>query len=169
MRLALFWSLSKGITLEGGHIATLQALGLQDVMVAQPDSDDIDENTAANTLAKTLVPDADGQGLRLTQPQNGRVNIMAHRAGVTMLDVDRINALNRIDPMITLATLPHLKRVGAGVMLATIKIISYAVAKKNLAKACDAVQALPMGHPDRFAMSIRAAVRTTATLIETQP
>ena len=89
---------------------------------------------------------------------------MSMRAGLFNPDVARITALNRIDPMITLATLPHLKRVEAGVMLATIKVISYGVPERELAEACRVVS---HGGDTPFAMSINGATIKTATLIET--
>ena len=162
-----FASLSKGISLGAGQIASLKALGVRDVVVARLGDADIAEDQAAMQLAQTLVPDADGQGVRLTLAKTGRVNVMAHRAGLVMLDVDRITAMNRIDPMITVATLPHLKRVTAGVMLATIKIISYGVARSALDQACAAIAPQAVEQSGGFAMSIRPAVLKTATLIET--
>ena len=160
-------SLSKGIVLGEGHIAALQALGLQEVTVARLEDGDIGEDEAATRLAKTLVPDEAGQKLRLTKAKAGRVNIMAHGAGLVRLDVARINALNQVDPMITLATVPHLKRVTAGMMLGTIKIISYGVSGDSLARACAEVERLPEGQLHPFAMSIQGAHLKTATLIET--
>lgn len=160
-------SLSKGIVLGDGHIAALNAFGIETVTVARLENGDVDENTAATRLANALVSDGDTQGVRLTKAKTGRVNVMSHRVGLVQLDVDRITTLNRTDPMITLATVPDLKRVTAGVMLATIKVISYAVPEANIARACAAVAAHPDGHTQRFAMNIRTAVLTTATLIET--
>ncbi len=65
--------------------------------------------------------------------------------------------------MITLANLPDLKRVEAGVMLATIKGISYAVEHSQLEQAC---RILAQDH-DSPAMTIKSAILKTATLIET--
>lgn len=160
-------SLSKGIVLGAGHLAALQALGIRSVVVARLDDGDVGEDDAATQLAQALVPDANEQGLRLTKAKTGRVNIMAHRAGLTVLDADRITAFNRIDTMITVATVPNLKRVTAGVMLATIKVISYGVSAASVAQACDAVAPEPLGDANRHALAIRTAVYRTATLIET--
>lgn len=160
-------SLSKGIVLGDGHIATLQALGIEAVTVARLSETDVGEDDAATLLAKALVPNASDQGLRLTKAKAGRVNLFAHRAGLLMLDIDRIMALNRIDPMITVATLPDLKRVTAGVMIATIKVISYGVPRHHVEQACSAIAAQIDETAAPFAISIRPAVLKTATLIET--
>lgn len=154
-------SLSKGVVLEAGHITSLRAFGLSEVTVARLEDGDVGEDDAALRLAQALVPDPDRQGLRLTGAKTGRVNIMAHRAGLLMVDAARIAALNQVDPMVTFASLPDLKRVSAGVMVGTIKIISYGVAQANLDAAC---AALAGGEP---ALNIQSATLKTATLIET--
>ena len=50
-------------------------------------------------------------------------------AGVLVVDKDAIDKLNRIDEAVTLATLPAFKPVVEGEMIATVKIIPFAVAK----------------------------------------
>ena len=50
------------------------------------------------------------------------------RAGVLVVDKDAIDRLNRIDEAVTLATLPAFKPVVEGEMIATVKIIPFAVA-----------------------------------------
>jgi len=156
-------SLSKGITLEAGHLETLRNFGFQDVTVAQLEDGDVLEDEAAMRLARALVPDEDAQGLRLTPASSGRVNIMAHRAGLLDLDVARITAMNRVDATITVATLPNLKRVTAGVMVASIKVIPYALPEAVIQKVGDAAGSDGFA----FAMNLRQAVLKTATLIET--
>jgi molybdenum cofactor cytidylyltransferase len=97
-------------------VLALSALGTSDVMVARLETGDVGEDDAALQLAQALVPDPEGQGMRLTKASTGRVNIMSMRAGLFVPDAARIIALNRVDPMITLATLPDLKRVEARVI-----------------------------------------------------
>lgn len=157
-------ALSKGIVLGEGHLIALNALGIKTVTVARLETNDVGEDAAAQRLAQALVPDPEAQGMRLTKAATGRVNIMSMRAGLFDPDVERITALNRIDPMITLATLPSLKRVEAGVMLATIKVIAYAVPESELDAACAVVSGAKAGGG---AMTIRGALIKTATLIET--
>ena len=48
-----------------------------------------------------------------------------------------IDAINAVDPGITLATLDHLKAVNAGRMVATVKIIPYGVPEAAVARALD--------------------------------
>ena len=151
--------LRKGETLTQAHIAALQDAGHAQVIAAQLEPGDVAENEAAAHLAEALVPDPDQAGLRLTTAFTGRVNLMANGPGVAVLDVDRLHALNRINPMITLATVPPFQQMRAGGMVGTVKIISYAVPGADLEAACDAA---------RGAVHMAVPVLKTATLIVTE-
>ena len=118
--------LRKGCTLGAAELARLRAGGVAEVVVARADPDDIAEDDAARAVADALVPD--GASLSLRAVGTGRVNIVADGPGLVDLDADAIHAVNAVDPAITLATLPPLMRVEAGTMVATVKIIPYAVA-----------------------------------------
>ncbi len=123
----------KGRRLDSGDLDRLRAEGVEEVVVARPAEDDLDEDAAADRIAAALVPEPEGTGLRVTEASTGRVNLYATRPGVLALDVAAIERLNVIDPMVTLATLPPFKRVAPGQMVATVKIISYAVAGRLVA------------------------------------
>lgn len=150
--------LRKGTVLTRNDLTALAASGLHEVTVARLADSDLHEDAAATQIAAALVPDPAGQGLRLTVAATGRVNIYAMAAGVVVLDVAAIHALNRVNPMITVATVPPFQRIDAGGMVATVKIIAYGVDQGDVARACGAASAaLRLAQP-RFA---------TATLIET--
>ena len=151
--------LPKGRVLSPPDIARLDKAGIAQVTVARLDPQDVPEDDAALALAQALVPDPDAQGLRLSGAGAGRVNLIAAGPGLIEIDVAAVSALNGIEPMITLATLPPLKRVVAGAMVATVKIIAYAVDRAQLAAACDAA---------RGAMRLLPPQIATATLIETR-
>lgn len=127
--------------------------------VARFEAGDVDENAAAAHLARALVPDAVGQNLRISAAGAGRVNLYATCAGIVDIDAQAVSALNDIHPMITLATVPRWHRTDADGMVATIKIISYAVPQTALAQACSKASA---------AMAVRPPAYGSATLIETQ-
>ena len=55
-----------------------------------------------------------------------------------MVDKSLIDAINGVDPAITIATVQHHATVEAGQMVATVKIIPFAVAENLLAQAEDA-------------------------------
>ena len=127
--------LRKGRVLTGADLAALKEAGRAEVIVAQLEPGDVDEDTAAGALAAALVPDAEAAGLIVETPFTGRVNIRASGPGVVGMDARAIAALNAIDPMITLATVPEHQRVTERMMVGTVKIISYAVPKAALDQA----------------------------------
>lgn len=128
--------LRKGCLLGATEIAQLKALGRTEVIAARLDDADLHEDAAALAIAHALVPDPTAMGLDLRSVGTGRVNLHAHTAGVVDVLADRVNALNAVDPMITLATVPRWQRVAAGEMVATVKIIAYGVARSAVAEAC---------------------------------
>lgn len=133
--------LRKGQVLGAKEIAALHAAGIAEIVVARLEAGDVTEDLAAARLAGALVPDPAGQGLSPSVAFTGRVNLNATGPGVVELDVAAIHALNLIHPAITLATLPPLHRVEAGMLVGTVKIITYAVPDAALAAACAAARA----------------------------
>jgi len=130
--------LRKGMTLDGEAIARLGAEGHESVIVARLEPGDLHENDAAEALPRALVPDPAAVGLRLTAPFTGRVNVIAEGPGLVRLDVAAVEAFNRVNPMITVATVPPFQQMGAGGMVATIKVISYAVPEADVMRAARA-------------------------------
>lgn len=128
--------LKKGVTLTEADLAALAGEGVSEVIVARPEPGDLPEDDAAARLAAALVPDPEAANLRLTDPFAGRVNLIAATAGVAVLDVAALEAFNRVHPMITLATVPPFQQMAAGGMVATIKVISYAVPGRDVDRAC---------------------------------
>lgn len=127
--------LRKGLTLDVDHLQSLTAAGLSEVIVARLEPGDLHENEAAGRLAAALVPDPDAAGLRLTEPFTGRVNLIATGPGVVRLNVAALEQFNTVHPMITLATVPPLQQMAVGGMVATIKVISYAVPGEDVERA----------------------------------
>jgi molybdenum cofactor cytidylyltransferase len=121
--------------LTSADLAALKEAGRAEVIVAQLEPGDVDEDTAAGALAAALVPDPAAAGLIVETPFTGRVNIRASGPGVVGMDAEAIAALNAVDPMITLATVPEHQRVTEKMMVGTVKIISYAVPKAALDRA----------------------------------
>jgi molybdenum cofactor cytidylyltransferase len=150
--------LRKGRVLEAADLAALAAEGCSSVVVAQLEPGDLDENTAAARLAEALVPDPVAQGLNRSDAFTGRVNLNATGPGIVDLDAAAIHDLNRVDPAITLATLPRFCRVEAGTLVGTVKIISYGVAGAAVERACSLAHA---------ALTVRPMVLRHAGLILT--
>lgn len=133
-----------GGRLKKGHVLGAEDLGklaeaeIAEVTVARPDAGDLSENDAAEMLAGAIHDGA--EGLHLSAPFTGRVNLVADGPGVVLLEAERINAANAVDPMITVATVPPYRQIHAGGMVATVKIISYAVAERAVAEAAEAAR-----------------------------
>ena len=145
--------LRKGLVLGEGDIDALKAAQIADVTVATLEAGDVAENDAADRLADALM--ADSTGLSRSAAFAGRVNLIADTAGVAVLDVAALHAVNNIDPMITVATVPPHHQLRRGDMVATIKIISYAVAEDALGKAvAQAKAAITMVKPQLTAATL---------------
>jgi molybdenum cofactor cytidylyltransferase len=117
--------LKKGTLIGSAEVAALEAAGIKDIVVARLEPDDVSEDVAAADIARAVS----GQGVHVDRAFTGRANLFAQSAGVLVVDKDAIDRLNRVDEAITLATLPAYKPVVAGEMIATVKIIPFAVAK----------------------------------------
>ncbi len=125
-------TLRKGSTITRDMAAKLEADGVREVVAVSLDSDDIGEDAAAGRLAAILA----GDNLRVEAPFTGRCNLFATTPGILLIDRRRIDAVNGVDESVTVATLPAFKPVEEGEMVATVKIIPYAVAAATLARAC---------------------------------
>ncbi|MFM7445952.1 MAG: molybdopterin biosynthesis protein, partial [Tabrizicola sp.] len=130
--------LRKGCTLGPEEIAQLRATGRSEVIAARLGPTDLHEDAAALAIAQALVPDPDSAGLVLRPVGTGRVNLHAQGPGIVEVLADRVDALNAVDPMLTLATVPRWQRLAVGEMAATVKVIAYGVAKASVAAACAA-------------------------------
>ncbi|WP_422374354.1 NTP transferase domain-containing protein [Roseibium sp.] len=126
-----------GRVLKKGHHLTqedcdeLAAQGIDSLVIARLDPQDIGEDAAAERLAQSAM----GPGVSPDDAFTGRMNLYADRDGVLVVDAAAITAANRIDPAITFATLPNHSKVGAGRMVATAKIISFALPEDKVSAA----------------------------------
>ena len=121
-------SIRKGTRLADEHLARLRNAGIGEVVVARLEEDDVHEDVAARTIAEAVA----GEGLEVEAPVTGRCNLLATTAGVVVVDRQAIDRLNRIDPAITIATVPEYAAVSPGQMVATVKIIPFAVPRARL-------------------------------------
>lgn len=150
--------LRKGASLTSADLVRVAAAGHAEVVAARLDPGDVGEDEAALRIAQALAPDPGAAGMRTTAANAGRVNLYAVRPGVLELDSPGIEAMNRLHPMITLATLPQYARTRDRSMIATVKIISYGVEEKAVDAAAEIV---------RGAIRVRPVKMKTAVLIQT--
>lgn len=124
-------TLAKGRRLSAADIERLGDAGLETLTVARLDPGDIGEDEAAARLATALG----GPGIEASSPGTGRVNLHAGKNGVFRAVKSAVDRINAVDPGITLATLADFAPVTSGRMVATVKIIPYAVGEAALDRA----------------------------------
>ncbi len=120
--------LKKGTVLDAAAIAALRTAGHSEIIAARLAPDDVPENEAADRMARAF----DAPLLSRRRATTGRVNLHADAAGLLRVDAVAIDAINGIDEGFTAATLPDYAPVAAGDMVATIKIIPFAVSAAAL-------------------------------------
>ncbi len=123
--------MKKGRYLSAQDVAALAKAGVGEVIAARLEMGDVDEDTAANAIAKACK----GNGARLQAAFTGRCNLYADAPGVVVIDPGRVDRLNRLHEAITIATLAPNEAVEAGQMLATIKIIPFAAPRAAVDQA----------------------------------
>lgn len=118
-----------GAMLKKGHVVTevdvaaLLAAGATHVAAVRLDADDVDEDAAAARIAAAIT----GPSLTVAVAATGRANVFAAARGVLVVGRARLDALNTLDEAITVATVPPYSVVEVGAMVATVKIIPFAV------------------------------------------
>ncbi|WP_027171936.1 molybdopterin-binding protein [Methylobacterium sp. 10] len=121
----------KGRPIRGEDARRLAEAGLDSVVAVTLETGDVGEDEAAARLAGRVA----GAGLSTGPAFTGRCNLQAEVAGILMIDRSVIDAVNAVDEAITLATLPPFRPVTPGEMVATVKIIPYAVSGAALDRA----------------------------------
>ncbi len=130
----------KGLVLTERDVESLSAADVAEVTVAKLSPEDVGEDEAASRLADALLLGTERLGR--SAAFTGRVNIYAEAPGLVLLDAEAVTRLNSINPSITLATLPNLERVSPRSLVATAKIITFAVPATDLNKAIDAASGI---------------------------
>lgn len=128
-------TLRKGRVLDTSDVSRLRDAGYTKVTVARLEAEDVSENQAAEELADAVAAD---ETVSLGAVGTGRVNIYAAARGIFSFSEDRLNEVNQIDESITIATIQPFAPTDPGQLVATVKIIPFAVAGKTLAD-CTAV------------------------------
>jgi molybdenum cofactor cytidylyltransferase len=134
----------KGQVLGPVELAALRDAGVDSVTVALLDSGDVVENEAARRVAGSVA------GLQVVEgaPATGRVNLFATHAGLLSFDPAAIDRVNAVTEDVTLATCPLLAPVETGQMVATVKIIPFAVPEPVLGDCVAAGQGAEIAvHP----------------------
>ncbi len=126
----------KGRVLSPGDVAVLTAASRETVTVARLEPGDVGEDEAATRLAEACC----GANLTRAAAFTGRCNLFADAPGVMVLDHERLDRINLVDEAVTLATLPPFDLVEPRQMVATVKVIPFAVPEHVIAH-CAAIAA----------------------------
>ncbi|WP_029031162.1 molybdopterin-binding protein [Salinarimonas rosea] len=149
--------LKKGAAIGEAEAAALAAAGVSEIVAVRLEPGDVGEDAAAARLAQAAA----GEGLRCDAPFTGRVNLFSTTAGVLVADAAAVGRINAVDEAITVATLPAYAPVVEGEMVATVKIIPYAVPEDALGRA---VAAAGQGAL-RIAPWVRRRIGVVSTLL----
>jgi molybdenum cofactor cytidylyltransferase len=113
----------KGRLLSIDDVRALSEAGRNTVAIARLEPGDVGEDAAATCIAEVLA----GSNVTLGTAFTGRRNLFAETAGILVVDRERLDRLNLVDEAVTAATLPPYDQVQARDMVATVKIIPFAV------------------------------------------
>ena len=133
-------TLKKGHVLSARDIALLKLAGISNVIAARFSSDDVPENVAARQVAQAAF----GVGALAQEAFTGRANIYSVAAGLVQIDEERVRELNHIHESLTFATVPNYARVDARAMVATVKVIPFAVPQWVLNSALKKIDDQPL-------------------------
>ncbi len=115
--------LRKGRVLSPADVEAIVASGIGHIVAARLDRGDIREDEAANRVAAAAA----GPGIATAPAFTGRANLFAEARGLLVFDRDRLDRLNSVDEAVTLGTLPPFAVAEPRQMVATVKIIPFAV------------------------------------------
>ena len=141
----------KGPAFRRGHIirpedvSKLLDVGKANIYVMELEKDELHEEDAARRLAKAAA----GTNLKLTDPSEGRINLLAAISGLLKVDVDLLYRFNSLGDLM-MATLPGDRYVREGTVVAGTRTIPVLV-KESLVQQAEAlckdkpiVRVLPM-------------------------
>ena len=123
--------LKKGRLLSAQDVALLAEAGLDRIVAARLDPGDLREDAAADRIAAVVA----GDNVATAPAGTGRANLFAEAKGLLVFDRDRLDRINLVDEAVTLGTLPQFAVVEPRQMVATVKIIPFAVAEKAVEAA----------------------------------
>jgi molybdenum cofactor cytidylyltransferase len=147
----------KAQVLTAEDVRLLREAGVREVIAAVLEPGDVEENAAAEQMVAAMR----FSGIDARPAATGRVNLHAVAAGIFTVDATLIDAINAIDPAITVATLAHNAAVDDHQMVATVKIIPYAVPGAVLARAVALSAQRPIFDVHRFRRVKVGIVQTT--------
>ena len=156
----------KGRRLSAADLVLLREAGVATVSGARLAPDDLDEDQAAGAIAALLA----SEHLAARLPHTGRCNLHAQVSGIFIVDSGLIDRLNHVDEAITIATLAPYSPVRKGQVVASVKIIPFAVRQAQVAACRDTVASSPLRlaplAPQRVALIMSESSGTTPSILD---
>jgi molybdenum cofactor cytidylyltransferase len=125
-------ALKKGRILSAADLAEI-AVGFEEITVVRLEPGDVREDPAASRIAAAAA----GSGISGAPAFTGRANLFAETKGLLVVDRDRLDRLNLVDEAVTLGTVPPYAVVEPRQMVATVKIIPFAVPEETVARCAE--------------------------------
>ncbi|WKY47148.1 molybdopterin-binding protein [Eubacteriaceae bacterium ES3] len=119
----------KGHMISSEDVPQLLNMGKEHIGIIEYSEDDIHENDAAERMAKALI----GEGIKLTEPAEGKVKLIAKEAGLLKIDVDLLDQINGIEDLMA-STIHGNRLVEAGMVIGGTRIIPLITNVKNIEK-----------------------------------
>ena len=123
-------SLKKGTVLTDSDLSFLKEYGYEKIVCAKLEEGDLNEDVAAAELA-TLIA---GANLVKGNAFTGRCNLFSETSGLVVFNPVYLDRFNSVHESITLGTVAPFQNVSKGQMIATLKIIPFAIPSKLLRK-----------------------------------
>jgi molybdopterin biosynthesis enzyme len=126
----------KGPAFRRGHIvrtediSKLLDVGKRHLYVMELEKDELHEEDAARRLAQAAA----GPNLKLTDPSEGKINLVAEISGLLKIDADLLRRLNSLGDLM-MATLPSNRYVKKGDVVAGTRTIPVVVKEELVQKA----------------------------------
>lgn len=154
--------LAKGATLTAGDLCAAAAAGHERLTVAIPGAGDVREDEACSRIGTALA----GQGLKLSPPAQGRIDLLSAGDGLLELPERAVHGVNRVNEGVGLATLPAWTKVRADEVVATLKIIPFALREAAVFRAERAAARQPLFCHAFRPLTVRLLQTRTATVTE---
>lgn len=122
--------LRKGTLVGTEELSRLRELGHAEVWVTELAPDDVPEDEVARRLTEALG----GAGTAISSLSKGRANLQVTVSGILKVDVDALRRINQI-PGLAIATHAANTVVAEGQVVATIKVVPYAIPRSDVEAA----------------------------------
>lgn len=120
----------RGHVIQTADIDRLRDLGKEHIAVLELGPDMVHEDDAARRLATAAA----GAGVALSEPREGKVNLIAERGGLLKVAADRLEQINALEEIILVTR--HTDRVvKSGQIVAGTRAIPLAIAEAQLQRA----------------------------------